>query len=204
MKDDCAVPQMLPDRLAQDIQSCLGDQLFLAGAPQLLIDEIVINTSEPDAVATKDIASFHAVTELAIEEELVAIRKQLAAVAVLLVKIALHPFRNPAQWDVLFLVAAQSLATSKRLLQELHGLNERIIRCRRRKLDALKNGAEIDLEALRGFVFVEMLPFERLLIEARVSGQVFGHGIHPCRVQYSKGFPPHIFERQSEERRVGK
>ena len=95
---------MLPDRLAQDIQSCLGDQLFLAGAPQLLIDEIVINTSEPDAVATKDIASFHAVTELAIEEELVAIRKQLAAVAVLLVKIALHPFRNPAQWDVLFLV----------------------------------------------------------------------------------------------------
>src|SRR5208283_3476794 len=74
---------MLPDRLAQDIQSCLGDQLFLAGAPQLLIDEIVINTSEPDAVATKDIASFHAVTELAIEEELVAIRKQLAAVAVL-------------------------------------------------------------------------------------------------------------------------
>src|SRR5580704_8354436 len=157
---------MLPDRLAQDIQ------LFLAGAPQLLIDEIVINTSEPDAVATKDIASFHAVTELAIEEELVAIRKQLAAVAVLLVKIALHPFRNPAQWDVLFLVAAQSLATSKRLLQELHGLNERIIRCRRRKLDALKNGAEIDLEALRGFV--EMLPFESLLIEARVSGQVFG------------------------------
>src|SRR5208283_4125589 len=67
--------------------------------------------------------------------------------------------------------------------------------CRRRKLDALKNGAEIDLEALRGFV--EMLPFERLLIEARVSGQVFGHGIHPCRVQYSKGFPPHIFERQA-------
>src|SRR5271166_4685365 len=44
---------MLPDRLAQDIQSCLGDQLFLAGAPQLLIDEIVINTSEPDAVRDK-------------------------------------------------------------------------------------------------------------------------------------------------------
>ena len=34
-------------------------------------------------------------------------------------------------------------------------------------------------------------------IEARVSGQVFGDGIHPCRVQYSKGFPPHIFERQA-------
>src|SRR5258708_38732616 len=70
---------MFPDRLAQEIQTCLGDQLFLAGAPQLLIGEIVINTSEPDAVATKDIDSFHAVTELAIDEELVAIRKQLAA-----------------------------------------------------------------------------------------------------------------------------
>src|SRR5258708_39852593 len=102
---------MFPDRLAQEIQTCLGDQLFLAGAPQLLIDEIVINTSEPDAVATKDIASFHAVTELAIEEELVAIRKQLAAVSLPLLKKALSLFWKPPQLVVLFPLWPQSLCT---------------------------------------------------------------------------------------------
>src|SRR5260370_6930944 len=101
---------MLPDRLAQDIQSCLGDQLFLAGAPQLFIDEIVINTSEPDAVATKDIASFHAVTELTIEEELVAIRKQLAAVSGPFPKKTLLPFSNPPPWAVLFLFFPPTLS----------------------------------------------------------------------------------------------
>ena len=61
--------QMRLNRLAEDIQSSLGDQLVPCGPPQLLVDEIVLDTAEPHAVAAEDIAGIHAVAELAVQED---------------------------------------------------------------------------------------------------------------------------------------
>jgi len=94
---------------------------------ELLVNEIVVDAAEADAVAAENIARLQAVAKLAVKEELVAIRQQPAMGTVLVVETALHPFRNPAQRQVLLLVRGQWLTVAGGLLQKFHLLDERVI-----------------------------------------------------------------------------
>ena len=93
--------QMRLDRLLENLQLGLDDQ------PGLLPHHSASSTRSlmlrKRAVAAKDIAGIDAVSELTVEEELVAIREQLVLPSIVLVEVALHLFRHPAQGYVLFL-----------------------------------------------------------------------------------------------------
>jgi hypothetical protein len=45
--------------------------------------------------------------------------------------------------------------------------------------------------------FIEMLPFERLLVESRLGGQVFCQRVQPRRIQHGEGLAPHLREREA-------
>src|SRR5678815_2004890 len=186
--------QVLLNRLLEHVKPYLRNQRFFV-LPLLIINEIVLYAPKPDTVAAKDIASFQAVAELAVEETFVAILEQLPAVAILFVKITLHLFRHPCQGNILLLIGSQRLAASGRFLKEADGFDEGIICCRSGELDTMQHGAEIDLHPLSSFV--EVLPLECRLVESRVGGQVCGYGIQPGGGQHGKGFAPYLLERRA-------
>jgi hypothetical protein len=79
----------------------------------LVVDEIIFQAAEPDAVAAEDVAGLHAVMQMPVQKKFVAIgKKPLAVVFVPLIEVAPRLFGNPPHGDILFPVGGDRLAAS--------------------------------------------------------------------------------------------
>jgi hypothetical protein len=186
--------QMHLDGLIQKRQPGVDDELFPVVAPPIVVDEIVFHAPEADAVTAEDVARLDAVAEMPVEEELVAIRQQPAAVTVSLKEVAPHFLRNPAQRNVLLFVGSERPSGGGGFFHEPDRFEQRSLRCRPGERDALQDGANVDFESLRRFV--DMLPLERRFVEPRVGGHAVGHGLQPIGGQHREGISAYLLERR--------
>jgi hypothetical protein len=69
--------EMLSNRLLKERQTGVGNEPFLI-LPPLVVDQVILETAEADALATEDISRFQAVAEETIAEKLVTVREQVA------------------------------------------------------------------------------------------------------------------------------
>ena len=66
--------QMCSNRLFEQRQARVGNQVVFV-LPGLIVQKIIFKTAEADAIAAKDVTGFKAMTEQAIDQELIAIRQ---------------------------------------------------------------------------------------------------------------------------------
>src|SRR5215510_13511846 len=70
------VREMFLNRLGETGQARLGEELAFVVLPAVLRDEVILETAKTDTIAAEDIASFEAMAEEPIDQELIAIGEQ--------------------------------------------------------------------------------------------------------------------------------
>src|SRR5262245_49298647 len=70
------VREMVPNGRGEAGQAGLGEELDFVVLPAILRDEVILETAKTDTVAAEDIASFEAMAEEPIDQELIAIGEE--------------------------------------------------------------------------------------------------------------------------------
>lgn len=117
--------EVFPNRLLEEREARVGHQGFLV-FPPVVIDQVVFETPEADAIAAEDIARFQAVAQETIDQKLIAVWEHVSlTMRALGLEIAFGGVGNEAEGVSIWRILTERPSFLEGILQKRHGFDQR-------------------------------------------------------------------------------